>query len=944
MLAGTSKTWRALLALALAGIAVSAATAAAQVVDLSGPAADVFSRQEAVNATEPASSSDDNNNGTSAAAAGPDQSVAAAPFPNSYYASLADEGVSVGEFNATSAPKYPSPWMDGSGGWEEAYARARDFVAQLTVPEKVNLTSGTGWQTESCVGQTGAIPRLGFRSLCMQDSPLGMRFGDYNSLFPAGGTVAASFDRKLWYERGQAMGAEFRDKGADVQLGPVVGPLGRSPEGGRGFEGFSPDPVLSGIAGAETVKGMQSQGVMATMKHFILNEQEHFRQVGEATGYGYNITEALSSNIDDATMHELYLWPFADAVRANVASVMCSYTQINNSYGCQNSYTMNHLLKGELGFQGFIMSDWQAQHAGIGGALAGLDMAMPGDTLFDTGDAFYGANLTIGVLNGSMPLWRLDDMATRIMAAYYLVGRDKHQIPINFNSWSYDTFGYQHYISQLGYGLINEHVDVRQEHGHAIRRMAARSTVLLKNVNKTLPLSDKEKFTAVFGSDAGDSPIGPNGCGDRGCDNGTLAAGWGSGSANFPYLVSPLSAIARRSLDKGNGIVQGILDDYAYDEITALAKQASVALVFVNADSGEGFISVDGNEGDRQNLTLWHGGEQLVRNVTASCNNTIVVVHSTGPVLLDGIHDNPNVTALVWAGLPGEQSGNSLVDVLYGDVNPAAKLPFTMGATRQDYGTDLLYKPNNGEAAPQDVYAEGPFIDYRAFDKYNKTPVYEFGYGLSYTKFKYSNLQVEQNYDAPAYKSGARWTADAPTVGGTDVGDADRYVFPANFTRQGWQYIYPFLNTTDLKAASGAPDYGADPDTWLPAGARNGSSFELPRAGGAPGGNPRLYDVLFRVTADVTNVGDVAGDDVVQLYVNLGKGPRDAKVALRGFDRLCNMQPGETRTFEANLTRRDLSYWNSTRQDWAISADTKTVYIGHSSRKLALHQRLPKAK
>lgn len=173
-------------------------------------------------------------------------------------------------------------------------------------------------------------------------------------LFPAndisaGVTIAATWDRAMFYQRGFGMGSEHRDKGVDVQLGPVVGPLGRAPEGGRNWEGFAPDPVLSGIAVAETVKGIQDAGVMACTKHFIMNEQEHFREGAPPK----NLTAAASSNLDDITMHELYLWPFADAVRAGTASVMCSYNQINNSYACQNSWTQNHLLKNELGFQGF---------------------------------------------------------------------------------------------------------------------------------------------------------------------------------------------------------------------------------------------------------------------------------------------------------------------------------------------------------------------------------------------------------------------------------------------------------------------------------------------------------------------------------------------------------------------------------------------------------------
>lgn len=144
-----------------------------------------------------------------------------------------------------SPPFYPSPWISGQGEWADAYAKAKDFVSQLTLLEKVNLTTGVGWEGEQCVGQVGSIPRLGFRSLCMQDSPVGVRDTDYNSVFSSGQTVAATFDRGLFYARGYAMGSEHKAKGVTVQLGPVAGPLGRSPEGGRNWEGFSPDPYLS---------------------------------------------------------------------------------------------------------------------------------------------------------------------------------------------------------------------------------------------------------------------------------------------------------------------------------------------------------------------------------------------------------------------------------------------------------------------------------------------------------------------------------------------------------------------------------------------------------------------------------------------------------------------------------------------------------------------------
>ena len=163
------------------------------------------------------------------------------------------------------------------------------------------------------------------------------------------------------YARGNALGAESKGVGVNVQLGPVAGPLGKIPEDGRAWEGFSVDPYLNGIAMSETIQGMQDAGVQACAKHYIGNEQETNRN-------------SISSNIDDRTFHEFYLWPFADAVRANVASVMCSYNQLNNSYACENHHTISDILKGELDFQGYVRSDWTAQQTTNGAANAGMDV------------------------------------------------------------------------------------------------------------------------------------------------------------------------------------------------------------------------------------------------------------------------------------------------------------------------------------------------------------------------------------------------------------------------------------------------------------------------------------------------------------------------------------------------------------------------------------------
>ncbi|KAK4225193.1 glycoside hydrolase [Podospora fimiseda] len=838
---------------------------------------------------------------------------------------------------AYSPPHYPSPWMNPEAdGWEEAYAKARAFVSQMTLLEKVNLTTGVGWAAEQCVGQVGAIPRLGLRSLCMHDSPLGIRGTDFNSAFPSGQTTAATFDRGLIYRRGYAIGKEAKGKGVDVILGPVAGPLGRAPAAGRNWEGFSPDPVLTGVGMSESIKGIQDAGTIACAKHFIGNEQEHFRQAGEARGYKFNITESSSSNIDDRTMHELYLWPFADAVRAGVGSVMCSYQQINNSYGCQNSEALNGLLKNELGFQGFIMSDWQAQHTGAASAVAGLDMSMPGDTEFNTGLSYWGANLTLAVLNGTVPAYRIDDMAMRIMAAFFKVKKTIDLEPINFSFWTLDTYGPIHWAAKKGYRQINYHVDVREDHGSLIREIGAKATVLLKN-SGSLPLN-KPKFLVVVGEDAGPNLNGPNSCNDRGCDNGTLAMGWGSGTSNYPYLVTPDAALQAQALKDGSRY-ESILTNYATSQTKALVSQANVtAVVFVNADSGEGYINVDGNLGDRKNLTLWKGGDNLIKNVSSWCPNTIVVIHSVGPVLITDWYKNPNITAILWAGLPGQESGNSITDVLYGKVNPSGRSPFTWGATREGYGADVLYTSNNGNGAPQQDFTEGVFIDYRYFDKANTPVIYPFGHGLSYTTFKYSNLVVQKQNAGP-YQPTTGSTTPAPTFGNYST-NLTEYLFPSNQFPYIYQYIYPYLNVSDPKKASADPRYGQTAEQFLPPHAVDNASQPLLRSSGgnSPGGNKGLYDVLYTVTADITNTGKIVGDEVVQVYVSLG-GPDDPKVVLRDFGKL-RIEPGQTTQFKGKLTRRDLSYWDVGVQDWVVNGYEKTVFVGKSSRDLELSAKL----
>ncbi|KAK3384977.1 glycoside hydrolase family 3 protein [Podospora didyma] len=808
---------------------------------------------------------------------------------------------------------FPSPWASGGTGWDDAYAKAKAFVRGLTLVEKVNLTTGTGWEADRCIGMTGSIPRLGFRAFCLQDGPLGIRYTDHNSAFPAGINVAATFSRGLMRRRGEAMGEEFRGKGIDIQLGPVAGPLGRVPEGGRNWEGFGPDPYLTGIAMAETIEGIQSRGVIACAKHYILNEQEHYRG-------------RIDVRIDDKTMHELYLWPFADAVRAGVGSVMCSYNKINGTYACENEWTTNYLLKNELSFQGFVMSDWGAQHSTLGSALGGLDMAMPGDGGAAPYGALWGGALTEAVLKGDVPQWRVDDMAIRIMAAYFKVntGNFSSRPEVTFSAWTKKSIGPLHPSSNKTFTVVNEFVDVQSNHGALIREIGAKSVVLLKNENRALPLKMPQSI-AVIGEDAQDTPGGPNACAERGCIKGTVAMGYGSGTAEFPYLVSPATALKLQATSD-NTVFINTTSNWDLDAAKAAAKGASVAIVFATANAGENFIVLDGNAGDRNNMSLWDNGDELIRAVASVNPNTVVVLHTAGPVIIDYAVQHPNITAILWAGFPGQESGNGLIDVLYGNTNPQGRTPFTWGKSEKDYGAELLFNSSN-PVAPSQTFDEGIFIDYRAFDKASIEPTYPFGFGLSYTTFDYLDLHIQVQNVSASYKAMSGATAPAPLYGVVNKTAA------ANTAPEGFEkiipYVYPWLIANSSTGGSGG---------FGPA-AINGSAQPLLPAGGAPGGNSGLFDVVYTVSATIKNTGGVAGTEIPQLYVQLG-GDENPFSVLRGFDEIV-LKPGEAKTVTFGLTRRDVSNWNSTSQNWEISTKEKFVFIGSSVAAVRLHATLP---
>ncbi|KAK1091396.1 hypothetical protein LTR48_006369, partial [Friedmanniomyces endolithicus] len=317
--------------------------------------------------------------------------------------------------NWTSPVVYPSPQGYGAGNWSAAYERARAMVGNMSLEEMNNVTLGVVDTTSGCVGVSGSAPQHGFPGLCFHDAGNGVRNTDGANAYASGLHIGASWNATLAYERAQYMGAEFKRKGVNVALGPVVGPIGRIAEGGRNFEAFAADPYLDGILGAQSVIGLQ-ESVIASIKHFVAYEQETNRNPIANNG---NPISSTSANLDDQTMHELYLWPFQDLVHAGAGCAMCSYNRINNTYACENSKAMNGLLKGELNFQGFVVSDWVGQHSGLPSADAGLDMAMP------TTGYWNERQLEKAVDSGALNQTRLVDMATRIVATYYQFGQDR---------------------------------------------------------------------------------------------------------------------------------------------------------------------------------------------------------------------------------------------------------------------------------------------------------------------------------------------------------------------------------------------------------------------------------------------------------------------------------------------------------------------------------------
>ncbi|MFJ4594938.1 MULTISPECIES: glycoside hydrolase family 3 C-terminal domain-containing protein [unclassified Kitasatospora] len=598
---------------------------------------------------------------------------------------------------AVAGPAGPQPHggrsQDGGshGGWSHGgpspEQRIEALLGQLTTDEKTTLLQGIAAPNGVyAVGYVRGVPRLGIPPLLLSDGPAGVRDGQPATALPAPVSLAAAFDPGLATTYGAVLGREARARGYQVLYAPMVN-LVRVPQGGRNFETLGEDPFLAGRVAAAEVRGIQAQGVAAQVKHFAANNQENNRQ-------------SYSSEVDERTLAEIELPAFRAAVRDGRAwSAMCGYNPVNSIWACENFPLLRDVLKGRWGFDGVIGSDYPATHSSVNAAAGGLDQEFGGTTYF--------ADLNAAVADGRLAPAVLDDQVRRVLRLMVRTGALDGGRPPGSGPGS----GSGQAVSDPP--VSDPPASDPAAGARDARAAAAAGTVLLRNQGPVLPL-DAAHLSSV-------AVIGP-------WADHAYTGGYGS-SHVAPYpdqVVTPRQGIAARA-GAGVSVRYHPGDDAA--AAASVAAGADVAVVVVGDEETEG--------ADRGSLDLAPADDALIRAVARANPRTVVVLNTGGPVTMPWLDAVP---AVVEAWYPGEQSGTALADVLFGDADPAGRLPVTfptsVAATpirdaSQYPGTDGAYH-----------YTEQLAVGYRWYDATATAPLFPFGHGLSYTTFGYSNLTV----------------------------------------------------------------------------------------------------------------------------------------------------------------------------------------------------------
>ncbi|MET0246714.1 MAG: glycoside hydrolase family 3 protein, partial [Sphingomonas sp.] len=581
--------------------------------------------------------------------------------------------------------------------------RADLLVAQMTTEEKLTLVFGyfgSDFQPKKYTAPAGArpgsagyvpaIPRLGIPAQWQTDAGIGVATQGGaqrkrgRTALPSGLATTASWNTALAYQGGAMIGREARASGFNVLLAGGVN-LMREPRNGRNFEYGGEDPWLAGVMVGEQVRGVQSNHVISTIKHYAINDQETDRDTG-------------NSIIGDteARMSDLLAFQFA-IERSQPGSIMCAYNKVNGTHACENDWLLNKVLRDDWGFKGYVMSDWGATHSTVAAARAGLDQdsGFPFDK-----EPYFGKPLADAVARGDVPMATLDRMAHRILRSMFAHGL------------------FEHPITAAPHDLPSA---MLAEHAKVTRADAEEGAVLLRNENALLPLSPRVKRIAVIGGRADKGVIAGGGSSLVYPVGGNAVPGleptfWPGPIMYYPN--APLDAIRRQAPGASVSYADG--SDRA--AAVNLASQSDVVIVYATQWAGEAFDV---------SLTLPDHQDALISAVAKANPKTVVVLETGGPVLTPWAGE---VGAILEAWFPGTQGGDAIANLLFGKANPSGHLPVTFPRS-----IDQLAKPsepNKGDT----VYSEGATVGYKWYDAKGLEPQYPLGFGLSYTSFAYSRL------------------------------------------------------------------------------------------------------------------------------------------------------------------------------------------------------------
>jgi beta-glucosidase len=605
--------------------------------------------------------------------------------------------------------------------------RVADLLSRMTLDEKLSMLAGSGWM------ESTAVPRLGIPAIKMADGPMGVRswLGSSaitsganapvrieSTAFPSGVCMAATWDAGLVQKEGQAIAQEVKALGRDMILGPTVN-INRVPLWGRNFEGYGEDPYLSGKLGVAYIHGVQSEGVIPSLKHFTANNQEFER---------HRVNETIS----ERALREIYLPAFKAGVQeGGVWNIMSAYELVNGAHMAENAPLLRDVLQREFGFQGFVISDWGSTYSTAPTVNAGMALEMPGG---DRAKEWMARPQT--AQSGNSDLWLVPD---KVMAEIKAGRITEAQVNDNVTRMLRII---------IGSGLFDHphpgggEVDTPEQRAIALQG-ATEGIVLLKNEGSLLPL-DATKIHSI-------AVIGPNTAVAR-------TGGGGSSLVRPKYAVTPLDGIKEKagSITVTYALGAGMDgEDPAHDTLEARAKDlqqavdaashADVAVVVVgryNKNEGEGF--------DVATMDLPAGQDALIESVEKANPHTVVVVNTGNPVTMTNWLDKTPALLDMWYG--GQEGGNALAAVLFGDANPSGKLPVSLPKRYEDNPAYGHYPGENLQVS----YDEGIYVGYRYYDTKKVDPEFPFGYGLSYTTFQYDNMGATPHL---------RWNGKTPEFG-----------------------------------------------------------------------------------------------------------------------------------------------------------------------------------